>query len=72
MEFIPYEIFNVLITFYSFYRMFKKTRNCILIGRDLVCGMIVSSENVTPKNLQPVMDLQRENKMCVFSKDEIF
>ena len=53
MEFIPYDFFiiNVLTILESFYRMFEKARGCILTKRNLVCSMIMISENATPMTL---------------------
>ena len=58
MEPVPYKSFNMLTIFKSFYRMFEMA-GCTLIKekRDLVCSIITSSENATPKKLlQLVMD----------------
>ena len=59
MECVPCKLFNMLTIFKSSYKMFEVARECTLIKRDLVCSIITSSENTTPKSLlQSVMDPQ--------------
>ena len=59
VELVPCTLFNMFTIFKSFYTVFETARECTLIKRDLVCSIITSSENATPKKLlQLVMDSQ--------------
>ena len=58
MDLVPCKLFNMLTIFKSFYRIFEMARECTLINkRDLVCSMIMISENAAAK-ITLVMDPQ--------------
>ena len=55
VEFKPHDfiffIINLLTILESFYGMFEKARGCTLIKKNLVCSMIMISENAAPMTL---------------------
>ena len=51
MELVPSKLFNMLAILKIFHRMFEMVRECTHTKRDLVCSMIMISENATPKTI---------------------